>query len=421
MDQRTIETSESPEVIIETIDGNLQVKGWDRAEISVKADPDTLTLEEQEDTVRLSCTGNCTVRLPHGASVTIETVHGDARVKLLEEQLSIETVSGNLALRNVAAASIETVHGELNAKHLQGSLEVERVAGNAAIRDIEGDCRIETLGGNLELRRVEGEVVCSAGGNADLRLNELSGENYQVSAGGNLQCRLPEDADLVIHMTSGGHNIRVKLPSGSKVYQQGECEITLGDGDSHMSLAAGGNLYLASEQDDWSDHEEPESDFDFASNFARMSSEFGEQIARQVESQIEAQMENLNRIMDRAGLSEETTEELIRRARETGERASARAQEKMRKAQDRMERKLEAARRRSEAKAQAAERRSQFKGRRSWSFEWPAPPPPPPPPPPPENLVSDEERLMILRMLEQKKISLEEAEQLLAALEGKNK
>ena len=34
--------------------------------------------------------------------------------------------------------------------------------------------------------------------------------------------------------------------------------------------------------------------------------------------------------------------------------------------------------------------------------------------------VSEEERLMILQMLEQGNISLEEAEQLLAALEGKS-
>jgi hypothetical protein len=35
-----------------------------------------------------------------------------------------------------------------------------------------------------------------------------------------------------------------------------------------------------------------------------------------------------------------------------------------------------------------------------------------------EDPVSNEERLMILQMLEEKKITLQEAEQLLAALEG---
>ena len=43
----------------------------------------------------------------------------------------------------------------------------------------------------------------------------------------------------------------------------------------------------------------------------------------------------------------------------------------------------------------------------------------PPPPPPPSDPVTDEERMSILRMVEQKKISIAEAEKLLAALEGK--
>ena len=47
------------------------------------------------------------------------------------------------------------------------------------------------------------------------------------------------------------------------------------------------------------------------------------------------------------------------------------------------------------------------------------PPTPPTPPAPPAPPVSEEERMMILRMLEQKKISLEEADRLLAALENK--
>jgi hypothetical protein len=41
------------------------------------------------------------------------------------------------------------------------------------------------------------------------------------------------------------------------------------------------------------------------------------------------------------------------------------------------------------------------------------------PPRPPSEPVSDEERLSILRMLQEKKITREEAEKLLAALEGK--
>jgi DNA-binding transcriptional MerR regulator len=126
------------------------------------------------------------------------------------------------------------------------------------------------------------------------------------------------------------------------------------------------------------------------------------------------QMSNLSASISEAGFSEEQVDEILRRTRESNERATMRAQEKMRRAQEKLERKLEAARRRSELKAQAAERRSQSRGKSSWNFEWTAPASQPA-----RESVSDEERLMILRMLEQKKISLEEAEELLAALEGK--
>jgi hypothetical protein len=92
-----------------------------------------------------------------------------------------------------------------------------------------------------------------------------------------------------------------------------------------------------------------------------------------------------------------------------------RAQEKMHRAQEKLDRKIVAAQRKVELKARAAERRqrSQSSGE-SWSYSGSAPTAAKPSKAP----ASDEERLMILRMLEQKKISLEEAEELLAAIEG---
>jgi len=59
--------------------------------------------------------------------------------------------------------------------------------------------------------------------------------------------------------------------------------------------------------------------------------------------------------------------------------------------------------------------------RSNWGSDWPSPPATPAPPKPPapsKQEVTEEERLLILRMLEQKKISLEEADLLLSVLEG---
>jgi hypothetical protein len=86
----------------------------------------------------------------------------------------------------------------------------------------------------------------------------------------------------------------------------------------------------------------------------------------------------------------------------------------MKKAHEKMQRKLEAARRRAERKARAAERAARDRRRRPESYKYS-----PPKSVPAQEPVSDEERLMILEMLEQGKISIDEAEQLLSALEGK--
>jgi hypothetical protein len=91
---------------------------------------------------------------------------------------------------------------------------------------------------------------------------------------------------------------------------------------------------------------------------------------------------------------------------------------------------MEAASRRTQAKVQAAMRRAEMKaraaevrGRRGAKFNvnvgrwnWDLSPSGPAET---GEAVSDDERLIILRMLQEKKISLSEAEKLLAALEGK--
>jgi hypothetical protein len=89
----------------------------------------------------------------------------------------------------------------------------------------------------------------------------------------------------------------------------------------------------------------------------------------------------------------------------------------MRRAQEKLERKLEDARRKEEQRANTSNRWAARSTGQSWKFDFPTPPTPPVMNEP----VSEDERLLILRMLEQKKISLAEADELLSALEGKER
>ena len=415
MGQHSVTTSAAPEVLIEEIYGNLEVKGWDRSDVLVKpSTDDDLSLEVQDDTVRIRCKSNCMVRLPHEATVQVGNVHGNTRIKLLDDQLKCEQVAGSLVLRNVAETHIEAVHGDLLAKQVMGDLHVNQVHGNAVARDIQGKCVLEQVGGNLDLRDAEGAIIVSAAGNARVRLSLLAGANYNIQASGNLHCRIPDFSSVQVAFLSKSNKIQVKLPGEKNVINEESHSLTLGDGEAAMSLSTDGSLSFVGQKSDQFEMEDIEAEFDEA--FAGFSEEFSQQIAEQIEAQVETQlevlndeMENLSTVIGQAGLSQEEIDRIMQQARESSERATARSQEKIHRAQDKLERKLAAAQRKAELRARAAERRSQ----RDTSFTWP-----PPAEKSPKKVVSDEERLMVLRMLEEKKISLEEAEHLLAALEG---
>lgn len=421
VDKQTFSTSLAPEIGIESIMGNLQVKGWDRPEVSVRANPNDLDLTEQEDALQISCNGNCMLYLPQGSTVHVEKIHGETRFKLLEDQLSIGEALGPVTLRHVAETTLQNCHGDLFAKYLSGDLRADKVLGNAYIREVQGACMIHDIAGNLDIRSVEGDVQVTAGGNARVRLPYLGGKTYQIKAQGNAHVRIPSGANLTLHLVCGSGSLSLKLPNQPRQLQTNEFDLVLGTGEAEMAISARGNLYLAQED---ADEDERDLGYDFGEEFSGISDHFGEQIAQQIETQIESQMDALSRElneqmeklssnMGKSGLSEAEIEQIMSRTRKESERAAERAQERMRRAQEKMEQKLEAARRRAEQKAQAAERRTQSR-KRSWNFEWAKPQPEPE-----KSQVSDEERLMILRMLEQKKISLEEAEQLLSALENR--
>ena len=423
MSRQVIETGPAPDILIEKILGDLQVRGWENPQVAVNGDLEDLDLEQQDGNLRLSCQGDCDLYVPQGAVLTIGSVLGDASFKLIGDQLTIDQVHGDLDLRSIAAVQINLVHGDLAAKNITHDLIIDQVMGDADIRHAQGQSLLNDVDGNLDLLSVEGEIKAKVKGNARLRLDHLTGSGYQIQADGNIYCYLPVDANLKISLYSDGEVIKVRLPEGSKTYKQATHELTLGDGSASLSLSADGSIYLFVERAGWPTSEEE------AAGSVGIPEDFGQQIAQQVEAQIHSQMEemtrNLNQQMSilsarlgQVGLGAEETDRIVEQAMRTSERERERAEEKMRRAQEKLERKLEAQRQRSERRAQEMDRRTR---RSNWGFDWPAPPAPPVPPKPPtpsKQEVTEEERLLILRMLEQKKISLEEADRLLSALEG---
>jgi len=420
MDKRSVQTSSSPKIEL-NISANLSVKGWDKEEVVVKcASADDLVMDVEGDDIGINSRGNTSMHVPYGTIFQDGHITGDVSIKSIEGQLNFSQVSGNLSLRSVGTVTLDKVHGNLTAKNINGNLSVTTCRGNVTVRDIKGDLMVDTdISGNFSLKEIDGNAEASVRGNVSVDLDPSPESTYEFQAKGNLTCRMPGDASAQVEIERGS-KISVKIPDvevPAKISTP--YHLILGEGDARITIGASGNISLVGRPADW---EMGEFDVEVGEDFEQITESLNEQIALQIEAQMEMmeeelehQLDSLSFSLEKTAMSAEQAERIAERAREASERANRRAQEKIRRSQEKMQRKLDAAQRRAERKASAAERAARDRRRR--------PEPPvkrPMPPKAASEPVSEEERLMILQMLEQGNISLEEAEQLLAALEGKS-
>jgi len=422
MEQKTLETSMNPGVVIQEVMGNLQVKGWERPEIQMRAEPDCLNCIQDGDTVTINCSSDLAIRLPGNAAIQLEQANGDARFKLLEDVLAINRINGNLVLRSVGKTTVNQVNGNLTCRQSTADLQVDQVNGNVVVREANGSCLFGQIHGNLDLISVDGSVNADVDGNAKLKLYQMLGDTYKISADGNIFLDLVSNANVKLNLSSDSNQIRIRLPGNAQTIREESYELVLGEGTASMELSASGGVSVSGLEDQ---EETPGSYDDEGEPFMGLPDDFGDRIANQVEAQIEAQMDLITRQMNeqlsrmteafnRYGMTDDEAEEMMNETRRKSAEAAARAEEKMRQAQEKLERKMESYSQRRHTRAPG--RRSGTGGSREWRFNWSPPPKPRPAPAPPE--VSEEERLMILKMLEEKKISMDEAAKLLSALDG---
>lgn len=452
MEQLILATSETPEIIVEYIKGDLRLTGWERNEFSAEAaDRRTLAADQQGERLTFRAEGDCSLRVPRRARLSFATIGGDARLKNLEGETEITRVSGDLELRKTGPMRVGQVGGDLSAKKIQGAFTVDKVSADASVRGVAGDFTANTIGTDLYLRDVSGVARVNTVG-ADVVLNLAFAPNveYRFTAGGDVLCRVRPDQSARFTLQAKG-DIQVDA-FGTIEGSANQKIVTLGDGAAQVWLTAGGDITLSTISAD------PEAMGEFGEHFGDefgvMAEEFAAQIETQIVSQIETQMADFERQLEEKlgaleGLagSSVNAERIAERARRAAERASEIARRKAEAMQRKAERDAERARRDAERAQRDAERGKrgthaghpatgvlQF-GKHKFNFDFPPRPPAPPRPPsapsaprapsapsapkPPVDPVSDEERMTILKMVEQGKITVVEAEKLLAAMEGK--
>jgi hypothetical protein len=303
-----------------------------------------------------------------------------------------KVVGGNARVRDVeGACTLEHVNGNLRVRDVDGDLQTETVRGNARVDDVRGQCVVKKVGGNLTFGEVQGGVTAKVGGNARVKPPFAPGTSYQIKAGGNLDIHIPENASLSLALRAGG-GVHTKIAGLTLEKADSKMTGTLGNGEASLEAKAGGSISLRGGGTADGPPGEFEFDMDFMDDL--------ENIGPMVEARVGEAMDKLQVRLEQ-GLGQIDSEKLrikMERAAEKSARAAERAAEEVRRA---AEREAQKARMRAERSQRRWERASGQKSR-------PRPEP-----------VSAEEQLRVLRMVEQGKITPDQAADLLEAMKGR--
>lgn len=375
---RTISAGRNPRIVIDTIGGDLSLVGWDGEDVLVKGDDDAMRVKQVDNEIRISCDDDLSIRAPKGASIFIQNVGGDASIRGILGGIELNDISGDLSIRDVDSVAIDTVQSDFSLRGAKGHLSIKNAHSDVSIREVEGNISLESVVDDLALRDVRGNVSANVGEDVVFYLNPQPGMNYAINAGEDILLVMPPKANATLTMNADEISIDWK---GSELEDDATSGvIVLGDGSANIALSAGSDIRVSNQAD------AGESAEDFG-NFAGIGmdwSGFGERISRQVAQ---------------AG---KRAAEAERRAAETARRAMERAEQNRRRFEERVEGRVR-------GKVNVGV------GRWNWDL---SPKGAPVPPMPPKPQASEEERLAILKMLQDKKISAEDADKLLSALEG---
>ncbi len=390
-----IVTGEAPEVVIEVIEGDASVRGWSRLAVDVAIDPRKIELTQSENSVRMRLHASAAIQLPAGSRLRIERVDGDLAVNGVTGSLFLGKVNGDVGVRNTGPLTIEHIEGDLGVRSVQGDCAIGQVRRDASVAHVRGDLKIGNVGDDLSVSGLHGSLHAVAADDISVRFDPRPGCTYDVRAGKNLDCRFPSISSAKLTL-SAGESIRTRglttpVPEGNDVAFQ------IGAGEAIVNLAAGKRLSLRGAEA-WVDD-------DFSFEFGPEAAERWAELAQQVQEQVGAVARQVEEKINNMGGSEEIATRIQESILAAARRAEAKINETIRSAEQRTD---EAQRR-----AADAEMRQRSRGR-----NWGAPPPPMPPSAP-RTPVSENERILILKMVGDGSITVEQAEQLLAALGGK--
>lgn len=281
----------NPLIVSERIKG-IQIKGYGsinftgegRGDVYINSqDPGSTSIVIEEEQLLIVSMSTIDLLIPNGLDVKIQKCLGSSVLKNIQGHIFVAKVLGNIVIDNVNDSKIEKVGGNCRIRSVKGELEIKKIGGNVIIEDYF-DLKLEKCGGSCQLNKSTGSnQIGKVGGN--LKVNQLDkpisvskiGGNFSiingkileaVSVGGDIKGSL-EDLSQPVTLKAGGsinltvmqsiNNSTIVVNPGGEYHMQIKKEAftgigstftkEYGDGKTRLNFQAGGDILLMDEPD----------------------------------------------------------------------------------------------------------------------------------------------------------------------------
>ncbi len=227
-------------VTVQEAQSNLKVTNL--ADLNVEQVRGSLSLSDVSKAVVAEVYGG--LRARGGSSLRmVGTVYGSARVKAVET-VHLHNVRGSLRVKAAQQLRVSRISGSLRAAEIGGPLEADRVGGNAVLKEVKGAVTINQVAGNLVASDLpSGAKAGRIGGNLAFSGDLGAGCTYHFKADGNAAVQLTESANAHVTLSARGHVLSTWDLTDEE--QEGNTLTgVLGEGGSELVVEAKGNAIL---------------------------------------------------------------------------------------------------------------------------------------------------------------------------------
>lgn len=270
--EQTVDVAKGTRLVLSNNAGEVVVRSWDRDQVRIQASHgarETISADTTDMTLRIRTqrTGRARggaslvdyqITVPRWMPVNLSGTYLDATIEGTTAEVTVETVHGNARVTGGnGAVSLRSVEGEISIDKASGRVQATTVNEGIRITNVSGEITAETTNGdifidnattaNLEAFTVNGEVTFNGTirDNGAYRLGTHNGD-IRVGLGG------ANNATVFVRTFQGDFaaDFPVQLPEGQNARSGSKrFNFTLGSGSARIELQSfGGDIVLARKQ-----------------------------------------------------------------------------------------------------------------------------------------------------------------------------